>query len=124
MSFQTFASAAHHPSRPRSGDPVLRVDKFLVPRVVLDEFMVQIQRIDRAVAIQPGCLRHQVLMQIEEPGGADVAVMTIVEWADAAALHAAKALMQQRYAQEGFKPAAFMQALGVRADMGSYGVVA
>lgn len=123
MSLQALAPAAYHPSRPRTGDPVWRVDKFLVPQAMLDEFMLQIQRIDRAVAIQPGCLRHQVLMQIEAPGTADVAVMTIVEWADAAALHAAKALMQQRYAQEGFKPAAFMQALGVRTDMGTYGLV-
>jgi quinol monooxygenase YgiN len=103
---------------------VFRADKFCVPLAVLDDFMAQIQQIDRRIAAMPGCLRHLVLLQLDAPDAQEVAVMTIVEWADAAALHAAKALMQQRYAQEGFKPAAFMQALGVRADMGSYGVVA
>jgi hypothetical protein len=33
---------------------------------------------------------------------------------------AAQAVVQKNYADEGFDPASFMRALGVRADMGLY----
>lgn len=106
--------------------PVFRADRFLVPLAVLDDFMAQVQRVDRSVAALPGCRRHLVLLRMDGLERADeaVEVMTIVEWADAAALQAAKAAMQQRYEREGFRPAAYLQALGVRADMGSYGLAA
>ncbi|HEX2012916.1 MAG TPA: antibiotic biosynthesis monooxygenase [Roseateles sp.] len=120
------------PSRPRSGPriaartagPVFRADKFVVPVDMLDDFMAQIQRVDRIVAALPGCLRHLVLVQLDGQGRNDdaVEVMTIVEWSDAQALRAAKEQMQRRYASAGFHPAAFMQALGVKADLGSYGL--
>jgi len=46
--------------------------------------------------------------------------MTIVEWESADALNAAKAVVQETYAQEGFDPTAFLQSLGVRMDVGIY----
>lgn len=41
-------------------------------------------------------------------------------WASAGAAGQAKAVMRQRYAQEGFDPPAFMKQLGVQADFGAY----
>jgi hypothetical protein len=35
-------------------------------------------------------------------------------------MDAAKAIVQKKYAKEGFDPASFMQRLGVRVDMGLY----
>jgi hypothetical protein len=50
-------------------------------------------------------------------------LVTFVEWASAEAMAAARAFMQGKYAEEGFDPQAFMQRLGVRADLGVYGRV-
>jgi heme-degrading monooxygenase HmoA len=87
---------------------------------VLDDFMAQVERVDRQVSALPGCRQHLVLMQLDPTLSARdcIQVMTIVEWADAQALQAAKAHLQRHYAREGFNPQAFMQALGVRAVMG------
>ncbi|QPF75690.1 antibiotic biosynthesis monooxygenase [Roseateles sp. DAIF2] len=122
--------AAVAPRRPAvaasSSGPVFRADKYLVPVAMLEDFMAQIQRIDRTIAALPGCLRHLVLLQLDGRGRDDhsVEVMTLVEWADAAALQAAKRHLQQRHAGEGFSLAAFLQALGVRAEAGCYGQLA
>lgn len=106
----------------RSDGPVYRADSFCVPLAVLDDFMAQVQRVDHQVSALPGCRQHLVLMQLDAvtPARDCIKVMTIVEWADAQALQAAKAHLQQQYAREGFSPQAFMNALGVRAEMGSY----
>ena len=47
-------------------------------------------------------------------------MVTVVEWASAQAIVAAQALVQKKYAEEGFDPKSFMQRLGVRADFGLY----
>jgi hypothetical protein len=59
---------------------------------------------------------------LAQPGeSAEINVVTVVEWANGAAMAAAKAIVQRKYAEEGFDPAVFMQTLGVRADIGVYG---
>jgi hypothetical protein len=97
---------------------VFRVDKFIVPADALPTFMDQVRRTQRALDALAGCQQNLVLTQTAGPG--EFNVVTLVEWADAQALAAAKAVMQQKYAEEGFDATAFMQRLGVRADMGLY----
>ena len=101
-----------------AGASVFRVDRFVVPQAALPTFMEQVQRVDRMLGSQPGCLQSLVLTQAGEAG--EFNVLTLVEWADAQAVAAAKAVMQEKYAQEGFDPSAFMRQLGVRADFGVY----
>jgi hypothetical protein len=67
----------------------------------------------------PGCQQNLVLTQTGGTG--EFNVVTVVEWASAQAMDAAKAIVQKKYAEEGFDPASFMQRLEVRADMGVYG---
>ena len=97
---------------------VFRIDKFAVPAGTMPDFLPRLHRIDGLLAGQPGCLQHRVLMATD--AATEFNVLTLVEWADAAAMAAARAAVQAQYAQEGFDPAAFMRHLGVRADMGSF----
>ncbi|HET7793399.1 MAG TPA: antibiotic biosynthesis monooxygenase [Rhizobacter sp.] len=97
---------------------VFRLDHFVVPADALQRFMERVHHVDRALAALPGCRQNLVLVQPGE--GAEYKVATLVEWADQAAVDAARAHMQRQYAAEGFDPPAFMRQLGVRADMGAY----
>jgi heme-degrading monooxygenase HmoA len=97
---------------------VFRVDKFAVPPDALPAFLERVRHIDRLLAKEPGCKQHLVLTQTQGPG--EFNVVTIVEWADAAAMAAARAAMQVHYAREGFDPPSFMKSLGVRGDLSVY----
>jgi len=98
--------------------PVYRIDRFNVPAQAMPAFMERVRYTQQALDGLPGCRQNLVLTQPDLAG--EFNVMTIVEWSDEQSLSAAKAMMQQRYAQERFDPAAFMHGLGVRADMGLY----
>lgn len=100
--------------------PVFRVDKFAVPTQAQSAFMAQVQRVDQALSTLPGCRQNLVLTQVG--GDGELHVVTLVEWASAESMAAAKAFMQKKYAEAGFDPQAFMQRLGVRADLGVYGL--
>lgn len=84
------------PALTLSDGPVFRADSFSVPLAVLDDFMAQVQRVDRQLSALPGCRQHLVLMQLDAAVAARdcIQVMTLVEWADAQALEAAKAHLQ------------------------------
>ncbi|WP_066702733.1 antibiotic biosynthesis monooxygenase [Curvibacter delicatus] len=98
--------------------PVFRVDKFVVPADALPAFIEQVRRTQQALGVLPGCRQNLVLTQTGGPG--EFNVVTLVEWANTQAIAAATAAMQQKYAEEGFDPSAFMRGLGVRADLGLY----
>jgi len=97
---------------------VYRVDKFAVPPASLPAFLERVRHVDRLLATQPGCKQHLVLTQTEGPG--EFNVVTIVEWADAAAMAQARATMQAYYARDGFDPPTFMKSLGIRGDLSVY----
>jgi len=95
-----------------------RVDRFVVPQPALAQFMTRLRETQRRLDELAGCRQNLVL---SKPGaGGTVDVVTIVEWADATAMQAARVAMQARYEREGFDPAGFMRELGVEADMGAY----
>ena len=104
-----------------ASSPIYRIDKFIVPGAALDAFVTQTRRVQRALAVLPGCGVNQVLTKTAGPG--EFNVVTIVEWSDPAALGEARAQIQAHYAREGFDPQAFMDGLGVRADLGLYAEV-
>lgn len=97
---------------------VFRIDRFSVPTAVLPDFMSRLRRIENLLAGQPGCLQNRVLVATDS--AAEFNVLTLVEWAHAEAMAAARAAAQAQYSKEGFDPAAFMRQLGVRADLGSF----
>jgi heme-degrading monooxygenase HmoA len=106
------------PNEPSAGSSTFRVDKFVVPAHALPAFMERVHRIQRMLDGVPGCRQNLVLTQTGGTG--EFNVVTVVEWANAQAMDAAKAIVRKKYAEEGFDPASFMQRLGVRADMGIY----
>ena len=97
---------------------VFRVDTFVVPADALPTFIEQVRRIQQMLSSVPGRQQNLVLTQTE--GSREFNVMTLVGWVSTEAMVAAKAVMQGRYAEEGFDPPAFMQRLGVRANIGLY----
>jgi heme-degrading monooxygenase HmoA len=102
-------------SRP---NPVFRVDRFTVPAAAMPAFIQALRHIQQILGGQPGCRQNLVLARDGGPG--EFNLVTLVEWASADALAAARAAVQAQYAKEGFSPAALMRELGVRADMGVY----
>jgi heme-degrading monooxygenase HmoA len=97
---------------------VFRVDRFAVPAAAMPAFTEALHHIQQILGRQPGCRQNLVLTREGEPGAFNV--VTLVEWASADALAAARAAVQAQYAKEGFSPAALMHELGVSADMGVY----
>lgn len=101
-----------------SSGSVFRVDKFAVPVDALPSFMERLHQTKRALDALPGCRQNLVLTQTAGPG--EFNVVTVVEWASGEAIASAHAVMQRKYAEEGFDPAAFIERLGVKADLGLY----
>ncbi|GHD63653.1 MULTISPECIES: antibiotic biosynthesis monooxygenase [Jeongeupia] len=95
---------------------VYRVDRFTVPEAALAVFLARVEQTNRLLALQPGHRLQRVLTRAGNPHQ----VVTVIEWADAAALTAAKRVVEQHYAETGFDAAAFMQQLGIHADMGVF----
>lgn len=98
---------------------VFRVDKFVVPAAVLHTFIEQMRHIQGLLRNQPGCQRDLLLTQTG--GAAEFNVVRIIEWSNAEAVAAATVVMQKKFADEGFDPAAFAKGLGIRTDLGFYG---
>lgn len=91
-----------------------------MPSSALISFLKQVERVDAELSALPGCEQHLVLIQEPDVAAEVLHVMTLVEWTSPAHLSAAKNHMRQRYRRDGFEPAAFMQELGVRTDLGDY----
>jgi heme-degrading monooxygenase HmoA len=97
---------------------VFRIDRFVVPADAVPAFLERLHHIQRTLGTLPGCQQNLVLAQ--KGGKGESTMVTVVEWASAQSMAAAKAAVEKRYASEGFEPSAFMQKLGVRADLGVY----
>jgi len=98
--------------------PVYRIDRFNVPAAAWSAFLERLHLTRQTLDQLPGCRQNLVLTQPDLAG--EYNVMTVVEWTDESHMSAAKAVMQARYTEEQFDPAAFMQKLGVQADLGVY----
>lgn len=100
---------------------VYRIDKFAVPVAAREEFLAQIDQTKVFLDTQAGCLQNLVL---EVQSGSDrFNFLTVVEWDSAAAFEKAKAAMGAVRRVSGFDPQAFLERLGIEADMANYGVI-
>jgi hypothetical protein len=68
-----------------------------------------------------GCKQNLVLTQRDGAGRFNG--VTVVEWPSNDAMEVARRLIRERYASEGFDPAAFMSGLGVHAELGVFSLV-
>jgi heme-degrading monooxygenase HmoA len=99
--------------------PVLyRVDKFVVPDHVRDEFWTHVRRTHSVLRDQPGFLEDTLLEQHSGPGRFNV--VTIVKWASPDALAAARSAVERSHRTADFQPAEFLERAGIEADMGNY----
>ncbi|MBD1546576.1 antibiotic biosynthesis monooxygenase family protein [Roseibium aggregatum] len=98
---------------------IFRVDKFIVPEAARDAFVERLRTIQTLLDNLEGCLQNLVLEQVSGPGTFNF--VTIVEWASQEAMENARAIAAAEYARTSFNPQAFMQELGITADMGNYG---
>src|SRR5580704_2637926 len=103
---------------PPDAAPLFRVDRFVVPENAVSVFMERLRRTQRSLDAMPGCRQNLVLTRSSGPGR--FSVITLVEWESEAAITAAQEAMRSHYADEGFNPGEFMQALDIQADLGLY----
>ncbi|MGC4804640.1 antibiotic biosynthesis monooxygenase family protein [Micromonospora sp. DT233] len=97
---------------------VYRVDKFAVPEPVREEFWRQVRRTHAILRTQPGFLDDALLEQHSGPGRFNA--VTIVRWASADDLPAARAAVHAAHRAEGFEPAVFFEHAGIEADLANY----
>ncbi|MGR6430247.1 antibiotic biosynthesis monooxygenase family protein [Rhizobium sp. PAMB 3174] len=98
-----------------------RIDKFSVPAAARDEFLVNVQRMDRILNQMEGCLGHRILEQVSGPG--EFNIVTIAEWESEAALSKARETMAEAQAAMNFDPKELIARLSIRADIANYAEV-
>lgn len=99
----------------------LRVDKFVVPEAVYDQFVDKMKYLQQSIRRLPGCKSANVLGKTS--GAGEFNVITLVEWESEEAIAGALLAMQQKFTEEKFDPKAFTQSLGIRADLGFYKIL-
>lgn len=107
-------------SKALSSENVIFIDKFLVPASAMGEFMDRVNINRKMISTMTGFVEDQAYERKDESG--NVILITVAVWQNAQALQAAKTDVQERYKQEGFDPAAFMQRLHIVMDRGTYEV--
>ena len=95
-----------------------RIDRFTVPEHARAAFLERLVVIRDFLQSRPGCLYNRIAEARREDG--TLAMMTIVEWKDRAAMDAARAAAKAFYDEAGFDPARFMAALGIEPDFALY----
>lgn len=97
---------------------LFRVDKFVVPAAVRETFLEGVRSIHQLIGAQPGCVQSHVLEQVGGPG--EFNFVTIVEWADAQRMEAARRVITAHQEQAGIDVEAFRARYGIRADVAAY----
>lgn len=101
---------------------IYRIDKFVVPEAVRDEFL---RRIEETHLILRGCAGFVRDRIFEQCGGdGQFNLMTSVEWTGMEAMEAATDMVLAARKAMDFDPRKFMAGHGITADFGFYRVVA
>lgn len=99
-------------------DRIYKVDKFIIPSTVRNEFFPLILSIMNFLKIQPGHMQSFIL---EQPSASDESILvTFVEWENKQAIEAARTAVTVMQRESGVNPQEIMVNLGVRAEMGIY----
>jgi hypothetical protein len=97
---------------------IFRVDKFVVPSSVREDFLDRVRRTHAFLKAQPGFVQDFVLEQFSGPG--EFNVVTSVEWASQEAFENASAVVTARYREMNFNPQETLARLGIKADLANY----
>jgi heme-degrading monooxygenase HmoA len=99
-------------------DHVFRVDKFIVPMASRATFIAKLRETHELLRRQSGFIRDFILEQASGPGKYNV--VTMVEWADQAAIDAAKEAVIEMQSRTRFNPRELFTKLNVVADLATY----
>lgn len=99
-------------------DRVYKLDKFIVPLAAKAEFMEVVRVINQSLRKQEGFIQDFLLERLTESG--ELQIVTMVEWADQAAIEKARAAAMILHQEIGFNPQEFLARTGIKADMGNY----
>jgi len=97
---------------------IYRLDKFVVPNQVREEFLAKAKSIIELLRVQPGFIQDFLLEQPTPTG--DFNLVTLVEWQDARAVENARAAVLAMHKSTGFDPQEMFARLGIKADLGNY----
>jgi hypothetical protein len=100
---------------------VYRLDKFVVPEHVRNEFFAKVRKTHEFLRTLPGFLQDFVLEQSSGPG--EFNFVTIVEWDSPASIETAKAAVMALHKKMNFNPQEMFAELGVKADLANYAQV-
>lgn len=99
-----------------------RVDKFTVPQDARDEFLMAVLKTHQVMKVQTGFVSDAVLEHVS--GSGEFNFVTIAQWESFEVMEVAKAAIMAAHTAANFNPQAFLDRLGVRADMANYKPVA
>lgn len=97
---------------------IYRVEKFVVPKAAMEEFLRRVHDTHQILRRQPGFIRDAILEQIAGPGRFNI--VTLAEWESQTAIDAARAAVAKTHAESGFNPQETMARLGIEADIANY----
>jgi antibiotic biosynthesis monooxygenase (ABM) superfamily enzyme len=101
---------------------VYRLDRFTVPVSAREEFLEQVRRTHQVLRGLPGFIEDVVLERAAGPSQFNV--ITMVVWANQAAVDDARVAVSVAHRQAGFNRHELLSRLGVEADVASYSEVA
>lgn len=105
----------------RSGDHVIFVDRFTVPRGAYAEFLKKVEYNRSYIKTLPGFIEDN--MMVNESDADHVEFMTIAVWQSQKHLEAAKKSVQDEYRRINFNPAEFTKEHGITMDRQVYAAV-
>lgn len=94
------------------------IDRFVVPKAAVDEFLRHVHYSARMVKARPGFVEGYVFRHTA--GEASVNVVTTAVWSSEAAMEEAKKAIAAEFASKGFNPPQIMKRLGVQIERGIY----
>jgi hypothetical protein len=97
---------------------IYRVDKFIVPEHVRDEFLSKVEMTHKLLKTLPGFLQDLVLEQTSRPG--EFNFVTVVEWESDASMESARTVVAAMHEEIGFNPREVLPRLGIKADLANY----
>jgi hypothetical protein len=103
-----------------TGAPVYRIDKFVVPHDVRDEFLGRVRQTHEILRRQEGFVRDLILERAAESGA--LHIITMAEWKSLDVVPRVRAAVMAFHKEIGFNPAD-MYARLLDVDLGMYGAV-
>jgi len=99
---------------------VFRIDRFDVPDAAVEEFLRRLRPTHDLLRTLPG--RGQDLLLEGDRENGRTRLLTLVEWADEAAIAGAQHAVREMHAARGTTPAQIVEGLGIGVDLGVYRV--